>query len=437
MTSDQGIFVDGNGGSDSNDGSKQSRVKTIGKGIELAKTSGKSSIFVCAADKAYAEQVQLAAVGVSLYGGFDCTSWVFNDGSKSIVQPAATGSALTISNAPAGVIISDMEFDSLDAKSAGESSIAIFVSNSPDVVTFRRVIAKAGNGIAGADGSTGQQSSILDENGKPKDSADGQSTKDSAGALVNVCVCSLDNSRSTGGKGGDSYNKTPEHANANGGDGSASQMPTKAEPPNPDGWGTGGAGSGGGAGAAGGGSNGAPADIGGAASDSPPSLGALSSTDWAPANGCNGKNGNPGQGGGGGGGGNGGQGGGSSIAIASYQSSISLDTCNLYGGAGGAGGAPGVGGLGGGGNGGQGSGGAGGGGGAGGLSVGIVYVGAEPSGVDTCTITPGNAGQSGGGGDGGSCPLDACVPGTDSAPGASGNPGPNGISRDIWQVGAP
>ena len=185
--------------------------------------------------------------------------------------------------------------------------------------------------------------------------------------------------------------------------------------------------------------DGAPADVGGKANPDIISLGTLTLTGWQPSDGSSGSPGNPGQGGGGGGGGKtlegaalggasggcggcggggglGGGGGGSSIAIASFESSISIDSCNLSTGIGGQGG--------------QGAGG------AGGLSVGILYSGTKPVYDKSSTIIAlEDAGLGGDIGQGGDCQLDDLD--NPCAHGDPGNPGPNGVSGDIYPPDSP
>jgi hypothetical protein len=410
ITNDIGIFVDGDKGIDSNDGTMQSPVKTIKQAIAMA-TLEKSSVFVCKASQAYGP-VSLAGVGVSLYGGFACgdSSWTYDDNQIPQVL-AASGNALRISDVPSAIVIQDMEFESQGAQGAGNSSIAIFVVNS--AVSFRHITAKAGDGVAGAKAeSTPLNYSADTALGSKPGNATG------AGGEGPKCQCN-DNSFSIGGNGG-----AGGDVGGDGSSGSASWSAAGGPVTWPIDSETGHGGNGYKSPTAPDNLTACNADIvtekvnqvggnaleGGIADPAMDSAGVLSSTTWTPADGSDGTNGNPGQGGGGGGGGSsgggasgacggcgggggyGGKGGGSSIAIASYQSTISLDTCTLFGGAGGAG-SNGGGGAGGngsngcnGGDGGQGSGGAGGGGGAGGLSVGIVWFGTKPE-VDESTTS--------------------------------------------------
>ncbi|MCL2779321.1 MAG: hypothetical protein FWD73_15105 [Polyangiaceae bacterium] len=446
LKSEKGIFVNGDTGVDSNDGSKLSPVATISQGIILAKSQLKSNVYVCASAEPYAEAVRLDTAGISLFGGFACgSSWEEVDTTQiPRVAPATnSGYPLQVGYANAPIIISDLEFDAPNATTSGASSIAIFVTNSTQGITFRRVIATAGNGANGANGA-GLTSNYFSHT---KGALDGAKAADGSGpgAAAKDCPC-VDGSKSTGGAGGngggagDITRGDPGSALWLTADGPAT-WPTD-DPPTT---GIGGSGytedalcnynvSGG---PNKGHNTGADADEPGAVSPDMTSPGTLDVNGWTPTAGPAGSNGNPGQGGGGGGGGssgggasgacggcggaggNGGQGGGGSIAIASFNSSITLDTCTLTVGNGGDGGSGVVGeaGAGGGdglandgnnsigcigGNGGAGSSGGGGGGGAAGISVGIVFSGPEPQ-IEDATpdnptvITIGSAGNPGNG----------------------------------------
>jgi hypothetical protein len=186
------------------------------------------------------------------------------------------------------------------------------------------------------------------------------------------------------------------------------------------------------------GAYGAPRPAGAAATALGTLVATAASITWQPASGGPGGTGAPGQGGGGGlgdnpmgvdqggggggaggcggAGGAGGTGGGASVALVSVNNvSLTLTTCALTTGGGGSGGAGGAGdaaqpgGQGGtavannaGGNGGAGAGGSGGGGGTGGLSAGVLYRGATPPVLQSCTLTIGDPGHGGAAGSAGS-----------------------------------
>jgi len=418
VSEDYGVFVNGDVDAAADaDGSKDKPFKTIEQALE--NLAGKSRVFVCASSGAYAEQVNLPA-NVSLFGGFECGSWMYNC-EKPKVAPDHPGVALSVSGST-GATVADMEFVAKDAPSAGDSSIAVFIANSTGIV-LQRVTATAGNGMSAS--SMGNPDSNYCDN--VQGNAGG-----TTGGLEQVCDCT-DGTGSVGGKGGD--------ANAGGEDG----KPTIADGNND---GTGGA-----AGSIG--HRGADSNSTANGGDGAADLGELLVASWQPASGSNGTNGSVGQGGGGGGGGDtggggggaggcggaagpGGAGGGASIVIAVYKSNVTISECNLTsgkagdGGQGGkgedgqGGGAAGVstGGAAGGGRGGSGSGGGGGGGGAGGISVGVLFSSGGTVNIDTATTVTlgaaGNGGAAGTRGAGGNNGVTTASSGSDGQPGVAG-----------------
>ncbi|MCL2725725.1 MAG: hypothetical protein FWD69_14945, partial [Polyangiaceae bacterium] len=128
LTTDNGVFVDGHKqGADTRLGTKEFPYGTLNEALGALGT--RSSIYIC--DGQYNEKLTLTHA-VSLYGGFDCTSWTRN-GSKPKVVSTDSHAALTLSGVSSAVTISDLAFQSGDAVDAGDSSIAVFVANSTDV----------------------------------------------------------------------------------------------------------------------------------------------------------------------------------------------------------------------------------------------------------------------------------------------------------------
>jgi hypothetical protein len=406
-----GIFVNGAHGNDTNAGTKEAPVKTIGAALAKA-SSSKNAIYVCA--DSYAEHVKITSA-VNLYGGFACADWSYAATNKPKIAPSEAGYALDVENVSSAIAITDLEFDSIDAVKPGDSSIAIFVASSTNV-TLHRVTATAGNGVAGSDPINADADAGAAPTGNSATSDLG------AGPCTNACGAET----STGGGGGTGA-ITPATP-SNGADGGP------PIPPN-DGHGVGGVFSIG-CGPGQPGNNGPSADSDAGA----PTSGKLTSSGWASASANAGASGGVGQGGGGGSGGahatasnNGGGGGGgcggcggaggaagnsggSSFAILVFQSTLTLDTCTLTAGNGGdgkAGGSGQAGQTGGfpgnpaqagvgctGGTGGNGGAGAGGGGGAGGNAIAIGYVGTKPT-VIGGMQQEGTAGAPGAGGAGG------------------------------------
>lgn len=435
LSSNFGVFVSP-AGMDSNPGTKDAPVATIGHALDLAVAADAGvakAVYACGAQ--YNENLVVGSSrdGVNVYGGFNCESWGYDSNMKAVVAPSATGFALTVTGLNAGVTFADFSFKAQPGVDAGDSSIAAFVSNSTNVL-FQRCAFMAQNGQPGMDPDPPPPFDAGAPAGQP-------GAQDGGGAAtVNMCSMGVE---SVGGAG----------APANGG--GANGLPGT---PGPDNRGTlegcidtmqgGGMGANGDAGAAGSGAL-AWADV--------------SSAGWHPKAGVpggtggvaqgGGGGGSPGTGGGGGSGGAGGcggpggspgSGGGSSIAILCVQSGISVQACDFTTGVAGRGGngadgqtgqSPGSrGGVIGpsgciGGNGGSGGGGGGGGGGAGGISAGIAWSGTSPT-IDGATLfsDAGAAGPGGNPGFGGPAEL------ANQSAGKNGTGGIAGVVQNVVQI---
>ena len=432
-----GVFADATGGSDSNAGTKTSPVKSVGSA--LGKLGNRSRVYVCAGT--YEESVKVTGA-VAVYGGFACGSWTYGGG-ETKVSPKDAGYALEVGPVPGAVSVHDVTFSSKDGTAPGESSIAMFVHDSPQV-TLRRVTARAGKGVAASDAPS-PATNLFSE--AVADLEGTTAAAGTAGGGAKTCACKLYGS-SAGGKGGSGGNP-----GGNGDPGTATPAAT-AMPPRTSLGGDGYTAVSGQcfAGKAG------PDGLGRAAGAGAARLGELTSGRWQGAAGGAGEASNPGGGGGGGGGGIangsggggcggcggaggvGGKAGGSSVALASYASTVKVEASVLVsadagkGGAGSAGGAGGVGGGAGGGAcgggyGGNGAGGGGGGGGAGGVSA--VLVSSKGAVIlDAETQAQAKVGAKGlGGGAGG-----ASVGGTNPLGSAPGGPGGTGGKEGASQV---
>jgi hypothetical protein len=417
-----GVFVSVSTGADGAAGTKAAPLKKLQDGIALAKTAGKR-LYVCAGT--YAENAVIDATkdGVKIYGGLSCSAWTYATSNVVKVAPA-TGYALKLDTLTVGAHVEDVEFDSADATAAGDSSVAVF-ANAAAAVSFKRVVIKAGNGVAGADGaSTTNYANAQADSGNAATGVTAGGTK--------TCTCT-NADQSLGAHGG----QGDPTAAADGADGmpSLAENPTGLTPKHDGKRGTGGALGGNGC------TNGDPGanpTLTAAGGGGATVLGALSASGWSNTGGAgsNGAIGKVAQGGGGGGGGIGvstgggggggcggcgggaataGNAGGSSFALVSLNSTIALDACTLNGGNaanGGKGGDGQVGQTGGfsgtqsgagclGGQGGTGGAGGGGGGGAGGISAAIFYKGTLPT-MTNGTATKGNGAVGGNAGANGS-----------------------------------
>ncbi len=432
-----GVFVSP-AGSDAGSGTRGAPYKTIGKALAQAKILSKR-VYVCDNGSGYAETITLGASldGSALFGGFECSGWTYSTTRRAVVK-SPVSSALKVDAISSGVRVEDFELDAADAQTAGESSVAVLVNASTSVV-LARVKAVAGKGRDGAPGANGGgASNTAAPSGTPGHAgANACAANPNPGGTAAVTMCaSVD---TTGGKGGDGANGT-----SNGGNGDNGQ-------PQGGGLGLGGFGQtdpgalvcsvGPGLGGGNAGKPGSDGPFGAGAKG----VGVLGASGWTGASGATATDGTPGQGGGGGGGarapatcggdaaaptgasggsgggggcggkaGAGGQAGGSSIAIASVNSSVTLDSCELVtanAGKGGDGGQGQSGGLGGnaglsaagangskpscpGGGGGVGGNGGTGGGGLGGHSIGVAFTGTKPARTGG-TVTLGTAGVGG------------------------------------------
>ena len=431
-----GVFVSPSGSDATGAGTRGAPYKTINRGLQAAKAET-MRIFVCDNGTGYADPISIDSMldGLSVFGGFDCSTWALAASARTRVRPPA-GPALIIEGLTTGVTLENFELIAPDA-AIGASSIAVRIKASQQVV-LRRTRIVAGKGGAGADGVDGAKGSDGDPVGADQQGRAAQcntTTTTQPGTLALTSACG-----SKGGEGGGCDSLV-----VIGYPGTAGLPMQGVDPPDRQNGGTicladchgkrgsdGVAGGPGSANAQGGaltaegytpalpGGDGTPGHVaqGGGG-------GAGTVTDFN-ATGCVGATGGAGGlGGCGGGAGAGGRAGGASIALLSWTSGVILDACSLesadggrggHGGNGAIGGIGAQGGIGGeryndgnvaifaGGNGGLGGTGGPGGGGAGGNggpSYGIVYAGGRPSQIGGTTVVRGAGGAKGLGGFGG------------------------------------
>ncbi len=411
-----GVFV-APSGDDGATGKKSAPVKSIGKGIELAASRGLPRVYVCEGTYEGAAEVR-APVG--LYGGLSC-AWAYTGAKPKLAPP--NGIALRVTKVSGAVLVQDFDvLGSADANAPGDSAIAAFVSESTNV-TFRNVTLTAGPGTGGAKGAGRSNYSGT--------AGAGGLTNTAAAGAGPSCACT-DGTTTKGGAGANGMGLGVENGSAMPAVGTGNSGSTAA----------------GSCTSATTGANGVAMGPGGPSA----SAGTLTATGWDTTVAVqNGANGNPGQGGGGGGarsdlnlgGGGGGCGGcggagarsgangGSSVALLSFNSTVTVEGGKLTSGPGGAAGAGGDGqagepggalgaGVCNGGAGGNGAGGSGGGGGAGGHSAPVAFVGIEPH-ASGATLTPGTKGAIGGGGAPGAGPGNAGTAGTPGLEGKAQN----------------
>lgn len=412
-----GVFVDGANGKDSNAGTKEAPFQTIGKA--LGSVGALTRVYVC--EGIYPEDVAITPPvdGISIYGGFKCIAWTYTGNQPQVGKGQI---ALKISGTTKAFTIQDMLFHAADGNAGNATSIGALVANAAGMVTLNRVNLVAGVGAAGSDAAAGSNYSASLAQSDPSIQGHAASGITGGGpqACTGLCTDTITSSGGSGGTGGGGP-----------GDGSIG-LPSL---------GGGQKGTGdpdfGGSGVCTNGSPGGNATAVGADAVSPTATGTLTENGWTPTASAAGKNGAPGQGGGGGGGGynaantsggggggacggcgggggGGGAAGGGSIALASFNSTVTMTSGQLHagdagnGGKGGAGQTGQLGGFGGtqtapgcaGGGGGNGSAGGTGAGGVGGISVDVLYKGTQPN-VDGTTqgqMVVGKAGTAGVGG---------------------------------------
>ncbi len=156
------MFVSATTGQVGATGDKAHPLTTIADGIAKAVQIAKSRVYVCKGT--YSEQVVLDAQhdGISLYGGFECTSgWSWVGGMSSAqVQGPTPLYALRIDATTKAILVEDLLFSvpsasGQDANGTGNSSIAAFVSNESAGVRISDVSSfQAGAGTDGNGGGT-------------------------------------------------------------------------------------------------------------------------------------------------------------------------------------------------------------------------------------------------------------------------------------------
>jgi len=338
-------------GLDSNPGTRNSPVLTIGRGMVVAATLASDSVYV--AQGTYIEVVNLHDT-IEIVGGCDRATWQPQVGVYSILTGGPSPMAAGLIDFPLQVTVANFEVIATSGTVPGEPSIAVAAVNCTGALRFLNCKFTAGNGFQGTAGSAGANA-IDAEDGRNGFSGDCNLTNTNPGGPGGLGAY-------PGGAGGHGGN---QFANGqNGGQGSGGTGPLFT--PGANGGATGDPGGDGfSASGAGGGVNGS----GGLAS--PTAGGGFPY--WPATFGDAGAFGGGGSGGGGGGGGGG------------FQFTLLGDGVGNSGGGGGGGG----------------FGGQGGGGGQGGsASIGFLSINSVPTLFD-CVITTGQGGDGGAGGDGG------------------------------------
>jgi len=341
-----GLFVSPDGDDKKADGTQKHPYRTLT--AALLGVSAIKHVYVCAADYEEASTIEIPD-RVSIYGGFTCAggNWKYDAPLPAHVLPASPIGA-TITDAKVGVTIQDLRIDAANAPEdgTGASSFGLMISGSQNIALKRVTVVagKGGKGNAGADGATGLDgvASGPEQNGKAGTCSNAPGSQMGPAPVPKICG-------SEGGAGGMAY-AAVSYSPMQDGSGGYLVTPTN--------------------GGKGGevlgkiGKNGLAGESGlsGDAGTVAPELGTFSAGGYQVANGGNGVAGKPGSGGGGGGAslgtatcvgatggaggmggcggdpGSGGIGGGASVALLSWQSAVTLDSCTLTANSGGAGG---------------------------------------------------------------------------------------------------
>ncbi|MEI9939511.1 MAG: hypothetical protein WDO69_20010 [Pseudomonadota bacterium] len=341
-----GIFVSPTGDDNTANGTQAHPFATVTAALANVTTTIKH-VYVCASD--YNEPDTLVIPDrVSIYGGFTCDdgTWNYDSPLPAHLLPARAIGA-TITDAKVGVVIQDVRIDAENADDGmGASSFGMMISGSHNI-TLKRVeirAGKGGKGSVGVDGATGLDgiASGTDQNGMAATCSNPPASRVGPQSVPKICG-------SQGGAGGTAAVGT-DYAPAQDGGTGYLVSPTNG--------GKGGQVFGNSAIRGQDGDKGLLGDVGAAA----PALGTFSAMGYNMASGGNGGLGKPGAGGGGGGAslgsatclgatggaggmggcggdpGGGGIGGGASVALLSWQSTVSIDGCTLTANSGGAGG---------------------------------------------------------------------------------------------------
>ncbi|HMA94966.1 MAG TPA: hypothetical protein VKP30_19880, partial [Polyangiaceae bacterium] len=161
------VFVSPDG-LDSAVGTLDDPVRTIGKAVTLAQTSGgkRPDILICAAT--YPENVLVSGAAVNLHGGYDCSTWQ-RTASKPLIAPTS-GVPLRVTAVTEPVSVSRLSFKAPDATGFGESSLGAQITNSNRVRIEQSIIVAGRGGL----GATGKMQVLTWDGSKPLDAARGE-----------------------------------------------------------------------------------------------------------------------------------------------------------------------------------------------------------------------------------------------------------------------
>ncbi|MBI4818126.1 MAG: choice-of-anchor D domain-containing protein [Deltaproteobacteria bacterium] len=184
-------------GSDGSSGFFGSPVRTISRGIAAAQSSGRAVILVAAG--LYDGTVTVAN-GVSIYGGYDPTTWARSYANVSLVTVSggtAHAIGMRVENVTLPTTIDGLWVTVTANTVASGSNYGVYVRNSNASVTLRRLTVSIGTAGAGANGSGGSVGATGSAGSIGLTGCDGCSN-DGLGGSGGTSACGR-----TGGRGGD------------------------------------------------------------------------------------------------------------------------------------------------------------------------------------------------------------------------------------------
>ena len=135
-------------------GTKASPFASLQEAIDAVKSDGRR-VLACA-DQPFAEEIVIPA-GAEVVGGFDCAAWGWTDAARTTIAPGAGKLPLKLTSGSGTTVLRSLGAVAADAVGSGASSIAAIIdggSSSPLSVEFTQCDFSAGNGAAGAKGTT-------------------------------------------------------------------------------------------------------------------------------------------------------------------------------------------------------------------------------------------------------------------------------------------
>ncbi len=151
LTEKYGVFVSTKGSADGS-GTREKPLSSIRDAIARAKEDSRR-VYVC--EGTYLESLILES-GISVVGGFDCTSFTWRLGSGKSRLEAPTSPAVRASGIAAATRFDGFDVVAPDGSEASPSSIGLIADQSPALTVVSSKFT-SGKGLSGADGVEGVQ----------------------------------------------------------------------------------------------------------------------------------------------------------------------------------------------------------------------------------------------------------------------------------------